>query len=246
MSLFCIKILATLSMLCDHASKTVLPVIGSRGWLDPALVRWLQIFGTAFGRMALPLFCWGAAEGCRHTHSPERYLGRLLLFAVISEVPFRLSFLYPRMELLTPGCRNVFFTFLLGNAAVLLSKKLPEGHVRSGGALVLAGLALAAAWALHTDYHAFGVALILLLYYAPAEYRVPAMLLWCLVFYIPVQLHRGYSWGLELALRLAFALLACIPAEMYNGERGRNAKWLFYVFYPAHLLLFGLIKQALR
>lgn len=43
-----------------------------------------------------------------------------------------------------------------------------------------------------------------------------------------------------------FAVLALIPIYMYNGKKGYNkSKWLFYAYYPLHLLIIGLIRQIL-
>ena len=42
-----------------------------------------------------------------------------------------------------------------------------------------------------------------------------------------------------------FGLLGFLPVFLYNGERGRGLKWLFYVFYPGHLLLIYVIRQWL-
>ena len=55
--------------------------------------------------------------------------------------------------------------------------------------------------------------------------------LWCLWQY---ALELG-SWEM-----FAFAAAAAIPMLLYNGRRGPGLKWLFYGFYPAHLLILGL------
>ncbi len=39
--------------------------------------------------------------------------------------------------------------------------------------------------------------------------------------------------------------LSMIPLLLYSGKRGKGLKWLFYAFYPGHLLLLYGIKLAL-
>ena len=90
-----LHIMAMIFMLCDHLWATVIP---GNEWL------------TCIGRIAYPLFAFMIVEGYFHTHNLKRYVGRLFLFALLSEIPFNLvmgsRYFYPLHQ-------NVLFTFLM-------------------------------------------------------------------------------------------------------------------------------------
>ena len=95
-STFVLHIIAMIFMLCDHLWATLIP---GNQWL------------TCLGRLAFPMFAYMTVEGYFHTSNLKRYVLRLLLLAVISEIPFNLmyssSFIYPFHQ-------NVIWTLLLG------------------------------------------------------------------------------------------------------------------------------------
>lgn len=252
MTQFSLKLLALFCMLSDHVAKVVLsggvliPYIGIEGNL------WLCTFMTMIGRIALPVFAWFTADGCRKTGNPKRYLIRMLLFALISEAPFQLCFYGAGYLGLQFGCHNVIFTMLLGAAGIIagqeLKKKLPEVPV----CLIPAVIVIALGWFLYTDYNAWGVGLIIFLYYLPTHrQKLIFLLCWSTVFELfwhgldtgsLIWLHGG---DMNLILQWFGMLLSVGLLATYNGERGRKGKWLFYIFYPAHLLILYGIRIAL-
>lgn len=102
---FTLHILAMLFMLCDHLWATLFP---AQEWL------------TCIGRLAFPIFAFMIAEGCYYTSNVKKYMQRLFLFAVISEIPFNLimgsSAIYPFHQ-------NVLWTFLLGLLSIQIIEK---------------------------------------------------------------------------------------------------------------------------
>ena len=104
-SSFTLHLLAMGLMLCDHLWATLL---GDITWL------------AYLGRLAFPIFAFLAVEGFFHTKNLKKYRKRLLLFALISEIPFNLMmsgmFFYPLHQ-------NVLWTFLLGSFAMSLLEK---------------------------------------------------------------------------------------------------------------------------
>ena len=190
--------------------------IGAVFFPEIPLLRWI-------GRLAMPVLCFFIGEGLRHTRSPRRYLLRLTGFALLSELPFDLAF-YGGIEW---GHQNVYFTLALGLLALwAIQSRGMEGWL-------LALTAALAAELLGCDYGMYGVLLILLL----------------------DRFHRARSEQLAAAalLNLAFfglqtqnlSLIALPLLWLYNGKRGRDDRRLFYLYYPAHLCVLGILRFVL-
>ena len=114
-----LKLLAMALMLCDHLWATVLPG-----------VMWL----TAVGRIAFPIFAFQVAEGFQRTHDRKKYLLRMLVFALISEIPF--NYLYYSSPVF-PFHQNVMFTFFI---ALLLMLGLEKVRSKGAGMYILAAV----------------------------------------------------------------------------------------------------------
>lgn len=251
MTQFSLKLLALFCMLCDHFAKVIL----ARGVLVPAL-GWemdllLQTILLVLGRISFPIFAWFTAEGCQKTKNPKKYLLRLLAFAVISEIPFQLCFYGGSLANLQLGCHNVIFTMFLGALGIFLGQRLQEKSLPKWFALGMPAL-LVIWWGYYfqTDYNAWGVGLIVLLYYFKDQ-RQKLLFLTC---WATVFMLIWHGWNGETLVWLSgtnnYMLLlewiGCLFAVgfllCYNGERGKGCKWLFYVFYPLHLFLLYLLR----
>lgn len=254
MSGFVLKLIAIFSMLLDHTLKTLpsQPILMDVFGMSQESSYYLLHILQPFGRLAFPIFAFFIAEGCFHTRSPKRYVGRLLLFGLISEIPFRLAFtrgfLRDALYFWPLQATNVFFTLALGALACFSCKAL-----REKGRPVLALLPVlplaALAELLHTDYGFYGVLTVFAAYAVKNRLgRLGAMAGVLTVLYLvwPVLNSRdfifsqpGTLWG--WTVMWAFALLAVVLLFFYNGKRGKNIKWAFYIFYPAHLTALYLI-----
>ncbi|MDR0957770.1 MAG: conjugal transfer protein TraX, partial [Clostridiales bacterium] len=116
MSGFVLKIIACITMLLDHTQAI----------FDIPKMDFLR----AIGRMAFPIYVFFVAEGCRHTKNIWKYLFRLALFALISEIVFDMAFSYVRMPPRVPlkaidftWGTNVFYTLFFGAAANCVYEK---------------------------------------------------------------------------------------------------------------------------
>ena len=213
-----LKLIAMVTMIFDHVGDSLFPEY-----------TWMRIIG----RIAMPIFAFCVAEGFGHTHDKLKYLTRMAIFAVISEVPFDL---FGAGKVLDLSHQNIMFTFALAIAGLILYEKLTLSGKKSGyifGYLVLI-LSCAAALILKTDYTFLGVLLVTIFFLLRKK---------------DLLIRDGVALLSHLALRnmgiYLWGILGFIPIAFYNGERGKGMKYLFYVFYPAHLLLIFVIKTLI-
>ena len=216
-----LKLLALITMTCDHIGVSLLPQVG-----------WLRIVG----RLALPIFAYMIAEGCRYTRSRKRYLLSLAAVAALCQLVyfFAMGSLY----------MCIMVTFSLSVAMIYLWDYAMTRPAPQGGFLILG--ALAALWALcegpllpgtdfTIDYGIFGVLLPVLIYLGKNRRQAFAMTALGLVL---LAIQRG---GVQ-----PYGLLGLIPLAFYDGTRGkRKLKYLFYIYYPAHLAVIWLIGLLL-
>lgn len=219
-----LKFIAIITMFIDHFAATVVRGIitlpGVRANQD--LYRQLGSLYNLMrdiGRIAFPIFCFLLVEGFLHTRDVKKYASRLFLFALISEIPFDFAL---KPSWFYPGKQNVYFTLLIG-LLVLWGITVCYGRASLQILIMVAGL-LAARF-LQTDYSYKGVFLIEVLYILRFS-----RLYQCL------GGAAAISW--EVPAPLAF-----LPVYFYNGKRGISLKYFFYWFYPAHLVLLGVITK---
>ncbi len=255
-----LKMVAIITMLIDHLTYVfieshILPRV-SRSYLGGAdmnytakdLNFWLSLdtVGRGIGRLAFPIFLFLMLEGFLHTRNVWKYALRLGIFALISEIPFDMAF---NSSFIDMTGQNVFFTLLIGLLMLIgfefVSDHVPEKLKSSSWLPVLFtavlqtlvfAIALLAVHFLQCDYTYMGIAMTAAVYFTRNKRKLMwlAVLIAMLITLIPAN-----SSPLELIGCLSFLLIAC-----YNGERGSfNLKYFFYLFYPVHLLILGLINM---
>lgn len=233
---FALHIIAMLFMLCDHLWATVIP---GNDWL------------TCVGRLAFPIFAFMIVEGYFYTRNLRNYVLRLLIFAVIAEIPFNLMYIG---SVIFPFHQNVMWTFLIGIGAIHLnecSRKKGKAWltVLTAAATIAAGYLLGILT--FVDYNGAGVLTLLAFYFFRGrKWWCYAGQLAALVF-INFELLSGMEYELSLFGGSFFfpqqglAVLALIPIWLYKGRQGHHSKWfryLCYSFYPAHMLLLYIIR----
>lgn len=170
------------------------------------------------GRIAFPTFAFLLAEGYVHTRNRQRYMLSLFTFAILSEIPWLL--------LNHDNSHNVLFTLLAGVIGMYIIDTSRNKWVTLPS-LVLIGCTTLMA---ETDYALNGFVLTLLFFMFRGRPDLQ------ILFGLPLMYEYGF-----MGILMAFAVIF-----LYNGERGfihgKAAKYAFYAFYPAHLMLIYLIR----
>lgn len=239
-SSFSLHILAMALMLCDHLWATLL---ANQEWL------------SAIGRMAFPIFAFLSAEGFRRTKNFKKYALRLLVAAIISEVPFDLMYGGTPFD---PFHQNVIWTFLLAHLCMFGVRA-----VEKRGKLVLtviAGVLISlAGWLVGTllmvDYGGEGVLTVLVFYFFTSEKWWKKLCQVALLAVIHGYLIGGLTFPITLFSHTfelpeqGLALLALIPIWLYKGKQGlhnRATQIICYGFYPVHMLILALCMLYLH
>lgn len=217
-----LKLIAVLAMLCDHFAAVLLGRGASLGWItaeNPTALDLPYQILRSIGRMAFPIFAYFIVEGFLHTRDRKKYFGKLLLFAILSEMPFDFA-IFGEVHW---QYQNVFFTLALAVLMLELLVRLPKIYN-----LPVLAVCCVISWHLKFDYMIAGPVLIAMLYLL-RDRRLAALAAGALTFI-------WEPWSI-----VGFLLLL-----VYNGHRGKGLKYFFYLFYPIHLLFLYFLWKFLR
>lgn len=208
-----LKLLAVITMFIDHGTL-----------IFSAFLPEMAVFILRkIGRLAFPIFCFLAVEGYVHTQNKKRYAWSLLLFALISELPFDWML---SGNWYYGGKQNIYFTLFFG--VLMMFYYEHTNGLKKALLMLCVGVTTIL---FDVDYGIRGVLLIFLLYVLREQPFAKTALAYPLL---------SGGWA-------AFA--AFIPIHLYNGKRGFiQSNWLkysFYVFYPAHILILLFIRSLL-
>ncbi len=221
---YILKIIAIVTMFIDHMAAVLIP---------PDTAAYLVC--RSIGRLAFPIFCFLLVEGLLHTGNVKKYLLRLGVFALISEIPFDLAFPVKNYRYGFLYHQNVFFTLFIGLVVIYFMRKIDMKFAKKvfvgnliDTLIVMAGCI--AAYLLYTDYQYLGILLIVSFY----VFRGNKILLTLAVLLV----NRLFGSGIQV-----LAALSMVFIWYYNGKRGpQGNKYIFYIFYPAHILLLYFIS----
>ena len=216
---FKLKKIAIVAMTIDHIA-----------WLLPLNNMALPYFMHVFGRVTAPIMWFFVAEGCYYTKSWKGYFGRMLVFAVISHFAYCFYEGYPYHMLYT----SVMWPLAL---SVLLIKLIETDIIPGWGKLL--PIILLIICSICADWGVLALTMPAVLYFCRHSFKIQAVAIAIsgIVAAIMTDTFLPYRI-LQLFVCLSIPLLA-----NYNKQRGKGDKWFFYLYYPLHLTVLGVINR---
>lgn len=233
-----LKFIAIIAMLIDHIAWAFVPIRSLPG----------QVMHT-IGRLTIPIMCYFIAEGYHHTKNVKRYALRLGIFAIISHIPF-IYFETGHLPIsFTNGTQIKFQTSVMYNlflgliSLIVINNKRICKYIKLIIIIIICIASMIGDWfflavlwilAFEINYGNFKKQITYFSFIAIVLLTAPLLNLFHII--------GGVWWEqiFQLGVFLSLPLLS-----KYNGQKGsKNFKWVFYIFYPLHLLILGLIKYG--
>ncbi|CEN25357.1 F pilin acetylation protein [[Clostridium] sordellii] len=228
---FTLKIMAIIFMAMDHIYT----------YMNVALNNQVPIWFGYLGKLAAPIFFYLIAEGFYHTRSKNKYMQRIFSMGILMII----------VDLLFKIHNNIFLS--LGFAIAMLSMIEQAKLSQKGSKKRIINIILAISFGvlgLFTEASLYGVGMVLIFYFL-REKKV-AMTLTYIVFSLagiigfigPNFIEAAFLWDYQWMM-----VFAIIPILMYNGKLGisnKFIKWMFYWFYPIHLIIIVLIANFIN
>jgi len=228
-----LKILACLLMLTDHIGLTFFPND-----------LWIRIIG----RLAMPIFAYAIARGAYYTHDRKKYILRMAILAVVSQVPF--AFLVKSSLL---GDLNICFTWLF---TLLIIELWENKNLLKSLKYIFIGIIILITIFVRMDYGLYAVLLALLFYQFDIRTKrfIMIPLLYVIISFVPIatDLLQNFSMSnlptymFEAAIEF-FSILSLIIIR-YLGPYDKKLKinkYVFYYFYPVHIAIIVLVAHFL-
>ena len=227
MSSFLLKIIACFTMLLCHI---------------PFVYPQYSVPLIYIGKISFPLYAFLISEGYVHTRNFSKYLTRLIVFGVISQIPAYLLFVGKSFNGLY---LNIFFTLALGLLGIRIYDKIKSKYISIPLIILLAVIAEL----LKFDYGAFGVLMIVCFYVFKRNKLNMVLSQMFLMFILYMKKMSYYTFSLfnlqSILFQLLFSVITLAIILTYNGKKGKSSgkiKLMFYFFYPVHLIILDLLK----
>ena len=220
-----LKYIAFASMFIDHFNKAIItPFLTGTG---PMVI--ITTIFDILGRIAFPIFAFMVVEGFFKTKSQWKYLRNLLIFAVISEIPYDM---FQSAEFVNTWSQNILWGLALGLFTIMVIDKLKEKIKKRPlwifVSLLIVALSSLGSMLISSDYEYYAI-IIIYLYY---------------IFYDKRLVASGI--GYLVIIKEIYAILGFTTVLLYNGEKGKQNKIFNYLFYPVHLLISGTIRMVFK
>lgn len=214
---FSLKLIAVAAMTVDHISAVFFPS---------------EIWMRLIGRLTMPIMAFLVAEGYHYTRSVRKYLFRLLIFAIVSQVPYMLAFGFNNL--------NVMFTLAISVLLLAIETSYMSNLLR---VLLTFSLLLVSVFC---DWSLFGVLFAYVFYRYRGNFKRQAFA-FCIVVVLQIAVHALMSFPRgSLDYFVNAGTIAALPLlSLYNLRRGRDVRYFFYIYYPAHLAVLALLRYII-
>ena len=227
-----IKFIAILAMTVDHLTWLFFPGFHTE---------WYVIALHILGRLTAPIMWFFIAEGCRYTRDIKKYVGRLLVFAVISHFAYNFAFGIPFVPSGIFNQTSVMWSLMWGVVliAVCRMETVPQWAK-------IAAIVVGCVLSFPSDWSCIAAMCPFFLYAHRSSFKRQSMdiVLWSFVYAAVYFLFIDKLYGaLQMCTFLSIPVLSA-----YNGKRGtwKGMKWFFYAYYPAHLFVIGILRVLLH
>ncbi len=228
-----LKLIAIIAMTIDHLT-----------WLFfPGLQRvWYVCLLHIIGRLTAPIMWFFIAEGSHYTKNPKKYITRLFVFAIISHFAYSFAFGLNPIPFKS-GIFNqtsVIWSLAIAAALIFIVNKYKLSYWKNFALIILANLL-----SFPADWSCIATMVPFYLYNHRGDFKKQVRdfilfgFMYVLIYFIFIDKVYGI---LQLFIFLSIPVLS-----LYNGKAGnnRNMKWLFYIYYPAHLVIVGVLRLLL-
>lgn len=225
-----LKIIAVILMLIDHIGVLFFP--GQLGW-------------RYIGRLAMPIFACGIAEGLYYTSFLKGYIRRMALFAVVSQIPFWMMVDGTPYITFRWGDLNIGFTFLLTLIifACLKQAKI-SGVLERSLYIFMAFLMLILSDLFRCDYGSFGILTVGIFYYFYIKEKslIKSAIAWCI---LTILNYGGLTQGFYLEIWGLAGFIIIYYFKNRSHQVMKGFRYFFYIFYPLHMLVLSLIRWGM-
>ena len=229
-----LKIIAIIAMTIDHFSDLIFPGFPT----NP-----LAIFLHIIGRLTAPIMWFFICEGYSHTHNVKKYIFRLFIFVIISHFAYCFAFGINYIPFSSGIFNQTSVMYPLFIAVLVMRLRETDLKINKWINQILIFVLIWSAFP--ADWSCIAVLAVLSMYRHRGNLKkqMSIMMLWVSLYGIVSYFFVNKVYGIiELFVILVYPFL-----KQYNGERGKAKwmKWFFYIYYPAHLIIIGILRMLL-
>lgn len=223
---FQLKVIMVIVMFIDHVGEFI-----------PGSPLWLRYIG----RLAAPVFFFLLIEGFFYTSSKKKYMERLFIGGIIMlVVSMGLMYIFKRQVKIT---NNIFLSMGFSIALLTAIEWKGKSEKKAGPIFTIMGICFAM---LFTEGSIFMTILVLIFYYN-RDNKVRMSIFYILLSLSILSNPAGGVYNSLFIVNYQWMMVFALPFMlMYNGERGRKAKYFFYIFYPVHIWVLYILGNYIK